>query len=77
MAKIIFKCPWCYTINEVKNNKINRLSMRTDVVCKNCYLQFRVILTHQDVEALFEAGSDSPIVKGDKDVLKSKYYRNV
>ena len=75
MAKMISNCPQCGMTNEVESSPYMRLDMGRPVVCKRCALRFRAALSKEDVDVLFESGSVSPVVKGEKDyILKSMYY---
>lgn len=75
MPKLISKCPNCGTKNEVKPHIYTKLDRGTAVVCRNCSLRFCAALSDKDVDALFESGSISPIIKGEDDyVLEGVYY---
>ncbi len=75
MAKIISYCPRCKAKNEVISSPYMRLDKGTGVTCVNCSLRFCATLRDEDVNALFEEGSTSPVVKGDENyILESMYY---
>ena len=78
MASLISICPKCGTNNEVVNTLYLRLDEETSVVCEKCALRFCATLSSEDVEALFEDSSTTPIVSGEEDyILKAEYYPTI
>lgn len=75
MAGLFSNCPKCRKKNKVVITTYMRLDMGTGVVCERCHLRFHAILYDEDVKALFDSSSISPVVKGETDyVLNSEYY---
>ncbi len=69
MGKLITICPKCKVKNEIKNMEFMRLDGETTVICTNCSLRFRAVLSNKDIETLFKDGSVSPVVTTEENYL--------